>query len=140
MTALFAVILLGFVLLMLRVPADPGAALAGLVPRFEGAGSVLLATGILGATVMPHAIYLHSALVPEGAGAGTVRQRRIALSGQRSDVLSAMGLAGLVNGAMLHRCCRPVPRVRRHRHRHARPGRTPRSRPRWAGRLRWCSH
>lgn len=100
-TALFAVILLGFVLLMLRVPADPGAALAGLVPRFEGAGSVLLATGILGATVMPHAIYLHSALVPEGAGAGTVRQRRIALSGQRSDVLSAMGLAGLVNGAML---------------------------------------
>jgi manganese transport protein len=51
--------------------------------------------------VMPHAIYLHSALVPAGAGAGTPRQRRAALSAQRTDVLAAMGLAGLVNAIML---------------------------------------
>jgi manganese transport protein len=100
-TALFAVILLGFVVVLVRVPVDPAAAFAGLVPRFEGAGSLLLATGILGATVMPHAIYLHSALVPRGAGAGTVGQRRAALGGQRTDVLTAMGLAGLVNASML---------------------------------------
>jgi manganese transport protein len=100
-TVLFAVILVGFLLLVLRVRVDPGSALAGLVPRFEGTGSVLLATGILGATVMPHAIYLHSALIPDGAGAGSVRQRRAALGGQRKDVLAAMGLAGLVNAAML---------------------------------------
>jgi manganese transport protein len=100
-TCLFAAIVLGFVLLALRVPVDPGAAFAGLVPRFDGTGSVLLATGILGATVMPHAIYLHSALVPEGAGAGSVRQRRVALRAQRTDVLVAMGLAGLVNATML---------------------------------------
>jgi manganese transport protein len=100
-TCLFAAIVLGFVLLVLRVPVDPGAAFAGLVPRFDGTGSVLLATGILGATVMPHAIYLHSALIPEGAGAGSVRQRRAALRGQRTDVLVAMGLAGVVNATML---------------------------------------
>ena len=74
---MFAVILLGFLVDLLRVDIDPGAAAAGLVPRFEGPDSVLLATGILGATVMPHAVYLHSALtqgrVPaaDGESAGT---------------------------------------------------------------------
>jgi manganese transport protein len=97
---LFAVILLGFLVMLLRVPVDPGAALSGLIPRFEGAGSLVLATGILGATVMPHAIYLHSALVPARPGA-SVRERRSALGAQRTDVLAAMGLAGLVNASML---------------------------------------
>jgi manganese transport protein len=100
-TGLFAIILAAFLVMVLRVPVDPGAAAAGLVPRFEGTGSLLLATGILGATVMPHAIYLHSALVPGTVTATTVAQRRRALRDQRVDVTAAMGLAGLVNAAML---------------------------------------
>jgi manganese transport protein len=100
-TVFFAVILVAFLLLTLRVPIDPGAAAAGLVPRFDGAHSLVLATGILGATVMPHAIYLHSALVPSTVRATTLRQRRRALKAQRIDVMAAMSLAGLVNMAML---------------------------------------
>jgi manganese transport protein len=100
-TALFAVILVAFLIMVLRVPIDPAGVASGLVPRFDGVGSVVLATGILGATVMPHAIYLHSALVPATTTATTVPQRRRALSAQRMDVTAAMGLAGLVNAAML---------------------------------------
>ncbi|MCU1670881.1 MAG: divalent metal cation transporter [Blastococcus sp.] len=100
-TAFFAVILVAFLLLVLRVPIDPGAAAAGLVPRFDGAQSLVLATGILGATVMPHAIYLHSAMVPSLFQGTTLRQRRRALTAQRIDVTAAMSLAGLVNVAML---------------------------------------
>jgi manganese transport protein len=100
-TALFCVILVAFLLLVLRVPIDPGEAAAGLVPRFAGIDSLVLATGILGATVMPHAIYLHSALVSTSIKATTINQRRRALKAQRFDVLAAMSLAGLVNAAML---------------------------------------
>jgi manganese transport protein len=100
-TVFFGVILVAFLLLVLRVPIDPGEAAAGLVPRFDGVESLVLATGILGATVMPHAIYLHSALVPSTIQATTIRQRRRALKAQRIDVMAAMSLAGLVNGAML---------------------------------------
>src|SRR3954451_3953217 len=71
-TVLFAVILVAFLLLVLRVPIDPAGAAAGLVPRFQGVGSLVLATGILGATVMPHAIYLHSALVPDTLSSASV--------------------------------------------------------------------
>jgi manganese transport protein len=100
-TGLFAVILIGFLMMLLRAPVDPAAAVGGLVPRFDGAQSLVLATGILGATVMPHAIYLHSALIPQGIELASARQRRFALRTQRADVLTAMGLAGLVNAAML---------------------------------------
>ena len=100
-TVFFGVILVSFLLLVLRVPIDPAAAAAGLVPRFDGVQSLVLATGILGATVMPHAIYLHSALVSSTVRATTLRERRRALKAQRLDVLAAMSLAGLVNAAML---------------------------------------
>jgi len=100
-TVFFGVILVSFLLLVLRVPVDLGGAAAGLVPRFDGVASLVLATGILGATVMPHAIYLHSALVPSTVQATTLRQRRRALKAQRMDVFAAMSLAGLVNAAML---------------------------------------
>jgi manganese transport protein len=100
-TVFFGVILVSFLLLVLRVPIGPGEAAAGLVPRFDGIESLVLATGILGATVMPHAIYLHSALVPSTIQATTIRQRRRALKAQRIDVMAAMSLAGLVNAAML---------------------------------------
>src|SRR3954451_573887 len=97
----FGIILVAFLLLMLRVPIDPVAAANGLIPRFDGVESLVLATGILGATVMPHAIYLHSALVSSTIQATTLRQRRRALKAQRIDVMAAMSLAGLVNMAML---------------------------------------
>src|SRR3954465_10387364 len=85
-TVFFGVILVAFLLLMLRVPIDPAGVASGLVPRFDGGGSLVLATGILGATVMPHAIYLHSARVPATIRATTVNQRRRALKAQRIDV------------------------------------------------------
>jgi manganese transport protein len=97
---LFAVIVIGFFVNLGRVDVDASAAAAGLVPGFADTDSVLLATGILGATVMPHVIYLHSALTQDrtrGAGAPT---RRL-LKYQRIDVGIAMGLAGLVNLSML---------------------------------------
>jgi manganese transport protein len=97
---LFAVIVIGFFVNLGRVDVDASAAVSGLVPGFAGTDSVLLATGILGATVMPHVIYLHSALTQDrtrGAGAPT----RLLLRYQRIDVGLAMGLAGLVNLSML---------------------------------------
>ena len=110
-TALFGVILVAFLLLVVRVPIDPAGAAAGLVPRFDGVTSLVLATGILGATVMPHAIYLHSALVTSTTQAVTVRQKRRALTAQRIDVLAAMGLAGWST----RRCCWWQPRCSRGR-------------------------
>ena len=59
---LVAIIAIGFTFGVFIAPPDAGAVVAGLVPRFEGTGSVLLAASILGATIMPHAIYAHSAL------------------------------------------------------------------------------
>jgi manganese transport protein len=100
-TALFAVILGGFTVMLLRTGLDPGAAAAGLLPRFHGTDSLLLAVGILGATVMPHAIYLHSALAPPGLATASPSRRRAALRDQRADVVVAMSAAGLVNATML---------------------------------------
>ena len=57
-----AIIAIGFTFGVFIGPPDPAAIVGGLVPRFEDAGSVLLAASILGATIMPHAIYAHSAL------------------------------------------------------------------------------
>jgi manganese transport protein len=57
-----AIIAIGFTFGVFVGPPDPAAVVGGLVPRFEDAGSVLLAASILGATIMPHAIYAHSAL------------------------------------------------------------------------------
>ncbi|GAA4604865.1 manganese transport protein [Actinoplanes octamycinicus] len=100
--ALLGVILLGFLYTSLRAGADPGALAGGLVPSFAGSESLLLATGILGATVMPHVIYLHSALTTSRAGAAAEPGRlRPALRCQRTDTLLALGAAGLVNLAML---------------------------------------
>jgi hypothetical protein len=73
----------------------------GLVPAFDGVDSVLLATGILGATVMPHVIYLHSALTQDRIPPEDPAEQQVLLRSQRVDVVVAMGLAGLVNLAML---------------------------------------
>jgi manganese transport protein len=83
-------------------PPDAGAVVGGLVPRFEGADSVLLAASMLGATVMPHAIYVHSALARDRHGHATsVADRVRLLRATRLDVVLALGIAGLVNLGML---------------------------------------
>jgi len=95
------IILLGFLYDTLRIGFDAGAAAQGLIPSFDGSDSVLLATGILGATVMPHVIYLHSALTQRRIKLENDEERRELLRFNRIDVTVAMGLAGLVNMAML---------------------------------------
>jgi manganese transport protein len=72
-----------------------------VVPQFSGTESVLLATGILGATVMPHAIFLHSALTQDRIVARDPKQAQRLFRFEVVDVLIAMTLAGLVNAAML---------------------------------------
>jgi manganese transport protein len=98
---LLAVIALGFVFSTAVTGVDAGAVAGGLVPGFQGVDSVLLATGILGATVMPHVIYLHSALTQDRIAAADPAEQQTLLRSQRLDVVIAMGLAGLVNLAML---------------------------------------
>ncbi|MFJ6537667.1 Nramp family divalent metal transporter [Paenarthrobacter sp. NPDC091711] len=99
---LLGVIAVGFVSGLFVNPPDAGSALAGLVPRFEGTDTVLLAASMLGATVMPHAIYLHSALARDRHGFSedpAVRTRLIRAT--RFDVAGALLLAGVVNISML---------------------------------------
>jgi manganese transport protein len=72
-----------------------------VVPQFSGTESVLLATGILGATVMPHAIFLHSSLTQGRVVVRQPSQLRRLFRFEVVDVALAMGLAGLVNAAML---------------------------------------
>jgi manganese transport protein len=74
---------------------------AVLRPRFAGTETVLIAAGILGATVMPHVIYLHSALTQNRIIARTPAQKRRIFRYELLDILIAMGIAGLVNAAML---------------------------------------
>jgi manganese transport protein len=100
--AMLAIILLGFLYETLKVGADWGAVAHGFVPGFGGGGgAVLLACGILGATVMPHVIYLHSALTQERIPARDERERRRLARFLRLDVIVAMSVAGVVNMLML---------------------------------------
>jgi len=98
---LLGVILLGFFSTVLRIAVPLGPLAEGLIPRFDGTESLLLATGILGATVMPHVIYLHSALTKGRTPPRTPEERRFLLRRQQIDVVLGMGLAGLVNASML---------------------------------------
>lgn len=100
---LMAIITIGFTVGVFVGPPDPGEVVGGLVPRFEGSGSVLLAASILGATVMPHAIYAHSALARDrfsGELEGPGRIPRL-LRATRWDVTIALVIAGTVNLAIL---------------------------------------
>jgi manganese transport protein len=71
------------------------------VPGFDGTGSVVVAVGILGATVMPHVIYLHSALTQDRIVPESDDDAKQLLRYTRVDVIAAMSLAGLINLAML---------------------------------------
>ena len=66
--AMLAILTVGFCAGLLYARVSPVELVSGLVPRFEGAGSVMLAASMLGATVMPHAVYLHSALARDRHG------------------------------------------------------------------------
>ncbi len=98
---LLGIVFLGFMYDLLQVHVDRGAAVAGLVPHFDGTDSVMLAVGILGATVMPHVVYLHSALTQGRIKPKGDDERRELLRFQRMDVFIAMGLAGVINVTML---------------------------------------
>jgi manganese transport protein len=98
---LLGVILAGFLYDTLRIGFDAGEAAQGFIPHFAGGDSVLLATGILGATVMPHVIYLHSALTQHRVKTSDDAERRRLLRFNRIDVTVAMGLAGVINMSML---------------------------------------
>jgi manganese transport protein len=95
------VIGLCYVIEMIYAEPDLRAASAGLVPHFAGSESVLLAVGILGATVMPHVIYLHSALTQDRIVPESQENARVLMRYTRIDVLGAMTIAMLINASML---------------------------------------
>lgn len=102
-TAVLAVIMAGFLGSLVWARPDASAAATGLFPTLPDTASIPLAAAMLGATVMPHAIYLHSGLAidrhrPDGAPTRPIRRL---LQAQRLDVLIALALAGSVNIAML---------------------------------------
>jgi manganese transport protein len=101
-TALVGVIALCYLIeTLLDRPEWANIAYHAVVPQFRGTESILLASGILGATVMPHVIYLHSALTQ---GRIVIRDPQLLkklLRFEMIDVVIAMGLAGFVNAAML---------------------------------------
>ena len=89
-TALLAIVFCGFGYDLLAVGADPGGIATGLVPSLPG-GSLLIAAGIIGATVMPHVVYLHSALTKSRVSCRDDAERRELLRFQRLDVIIALG-------------------------------------------------
>lgn len=101
-TGLMLVIVIGFCAGLVIGPPDPAQTIGGLVPAFEGTESVLLATSILGATVMPHAIYAHSALTRDRFGlVAAGAERRLVLRATKVDVTVALAIAGTVNVVIL---------------------------------------
>ena len=98
--ALLVIITIGFVGGLFVSPPSATGVLSGLVPRFEGTQSLLIATSMLGATVMPHAIYLHSSLVIDRHG-HSGHSKKTLLRASRVDVIWALVVAGTVNIALL---------------------------------------
>ncbi len=99
--ALLGLVLLGFVYDLIAVGAQPGELAKGLIPSFGGEGGLLLAAGIIGATVMPHVVYLHSALTKARVACRDDGERRELLRFTRIDVVIGLGTAGLINLTML---------------------------------------
>jgi manganese transport protein len=96
------VVLVAFVAELFYADPDGGqVALHLFKPGFSGAESILLATGIIGATVMPHVVYLHSALTQQRIVGRSNAERRRILAFERVDVVIAMSLAGFVNISMM---------------------------------------
>jgi manganese transport protein len=100
--ALVAAIALCYLVEMFVAPIDWAAAgLGSVVPRLPDASAVTIAVGIVGATIMPHAIFLHSGLTQNRAPARNDNERRQLLRFSNIEVLVALSVAGLVNIAMV---------------------------------------
>ncbi len=96
------IVVLAFAFQVVAAKPDLGAVAAGIVtPRFEGVDSVLLAAGILGATVMPHAIYLHSSLTQNRIVGRNEAEKKKIFKLEFIDIVLAMIIAGAVNMAMV---------------------------------------
>jgi manganese transport protein len=101
-SALIGVIVLGFAFQMFYARPEADRILAGLFTlHFAGSESVLLASGILGATVMPHVIYLHSALTQRGVEGRIDEEKKKIFRFELIDVVIAMAIAGAINASML---------------------------------------
>jgi manganese transport protein len=100
-TGLLGIIFLGFMYETLKIGPSASGAASGLIPHLAGTESLYLAVGIIGATVMPHAIYLHSALTQGRMPCRNDAERTRVLRFERTDVMIALGLAGLINVGML---------------------------------------
>jgi manganese transport protein len=101
-TVLVGVVVASFAFELLDASPDGGEVARHLfVPGFAGTESILLATGIIGATVMPHVIYLHSALTQKRVVGRDDGERRKILGFERVDVVIALSLAGAVNLSMM---------------------------------------
>ena len=101
-SALVGVIVVAFAFQMFYARPEADRILAGLfTPQFAGTESVLLAAGILGATVMPHVIYLHSALTQRRVVGRTDEERKKVFRFELIDVVIAMAIAGTINASML---------------------------------------
>jgi manganese transport protein len=98
---LLGIVLLGFAYDLIMVGVDPKAIAVGLRPSLAGSDAVLIAAGIVGATVMPHVIYLHSALTKRRVVCRDDAERRELLGFQRLDVVVALGVAGAINLSMM---------------------------------------
>ncbi|MCW2923977.1 MAG: divalent metal cation transporter, partial [Thermoleophilia bacterium] len=100
--ALLALVLLGFAYDFFAVGHQSASGFAGgLVPHLDGSSSLLIAIGIIGATVMPHVVYLHSALTQNRIVAKDAVERRHLLRYVRIDCGIGLGIAGVINLSML---------------------------------------
>jgi manganese transport protein len=101
-SGMVGVIVLAFAFQMFYAQPEADRILAGLfTPQFAGTESVLLAAGILGATVMPHVIYLHSALTQRRVVGRTEEEKKKIFRFELIDVVIAMAIAGTINASML---------------------------------------
>lgn len=99
--ALLLVVFIGFLYEMLRVRPELTGMFSGMTFGFGAKDTVLLGVGIIGATIMPHVIYLHSDLVKRQVAGGNEEQRGRSLRYERIDVVAALSVAGLINMSML---------------------------------------
>lgn len=96
------IVVLAFGIQVFYAKPEMGPLLSGLfIPKFEDVNSVLLAAGILGATVMPHAIYLHSSLTQRRVIGRNEEERKKIFRFEFIDIIIAMILAGAINASML---------------------------------------
>lgn len=100
--ALLALVGLGFLYVFIAVGGQHYPQIArGLLPHLTGGDGLRLTVGIIGATVMPHIVYLHSALHKDRIRTASCRERRTLLTLSKWDCITGLGIAGVVNLSML---------------------------------------